>query len=73
MKEDDARIRLNDLAIQMSPASMNFGCTALSFIIGISKEIRCCRDFRMIVPSPGPALMLLMRSWLGVQICKHCY
>ena len=49
----DAAQRLNDLTIQMNPASMNFGCTAVSLIIQLSKEIRCeavAKEDRNILP-----------------------
>ncbi|KAG8469260.1 hypothetical protein KFE25_007778 [Diacronema lutheri] len=36
----DAAVRLNELGFQMSAASMNFGCTALSLIIDLSAQIR---------------------------------
>lgn len=36
----DAATRLNELSIQMSPASMNFGATAVSLIMDMSQEIR---------------------------------
>lgn len=36
----DASVRLNELGFELSPASMNFGCTGLSIIIELSREIR---------------------------------
>jgi hypothetical protein len=40
----DASARLNEIGLQLSPASMNFGCTALNIIIELSAEIRAAGE-----------------------------
>lgn len=40
VEANDAPFRLNELTFQMSPASMNFGCRALSLVTSLSNEIK---------------------------------